>query len=282
MQRILACGISLVVAAALGISQPACLESASCTDGKKDGAETDVDCGGPVCGACQVKAACLQPSDCLSGVCTDNACVAASCTDGVKNGSESDVDCGGGDCAGCESGRACAKVSDCASGVCGNNVCQDASCSDKLKNGDETDVDCGGSCSDPCALGKGCRLDQDCTSNLCDSTSKTCLPTVCQNGQRDGSETDVDCGGQDCAPCVDGKTCASADDCQSRRCGNLICTTAACDDGLEDGDETDVDCGGSCPARCAKGAGCAAPSDCATGLACNNNVCCLGNDCSGG
>lgn len=46
----------------------------SCTDGKKNQTETDVDCGGP-CGGCADGKACLVPADCLSGYChTDQHC----------------------------------------------------------------------------------------------------------------------------------------------------------------------------------------------------------------
>ena len=48
---------------------PACPADATCTDGEKDGAETDVDCGGP-CPACAVGRGCSTGSDCTSHVCT--------------------------------------------------------------------------------------------------------------------------------------------------------------------------------------------------------------------
>ncbi len=50
----------------------------TCTDGKRNGKETGVDCGGPDCPAC------------------------STCTDGIKNGKETGVDCGGPDCPPCK------------------------------------------------------------------------------------------------------------------------------------------------------------------------------------
>jgi cellulase/cellobiase CelA1 len=46
----------------------------SCTDGIQNGAETDIDCGGPVCSACDIGEQCIQNSDCTSNVCTGGIC----------------------------------------------------------------------------------------------------------------------------------------------------------------------------------------------------------------
>src|SRR5207253_1866743 len=55
--------------------------AAHCTDGKLDGDETDVDCGGS-CKKCGDGKACISPGDCASGVCTGGTCKAATCMDG--------------------------------------------------------------------------------------------------------------------------------------------------------------------------------------------------------
>ncbi|MBI5534687.1 MAG: TonB-dependent receptor [Deltaproteobacteria bacterium] len=47
---------------------------ALCVDGVKDGAETDIDCGGGTCPACALGKLCSLPSDCASTFCT-GACV---------------------------------------------------------------------------------------------------------------------------------------------------------------------------------------------------------------
>lgn len=44
-----------------------------CTDGVKDGSESDVDCGG-ACAGCDVGKTCVVPQDCASGACTGGAC----------------------------------------------------------------------------------------------------------------------------------------------------------------------------------------------------------------
>ena len=46
----------------------------TCIDGLKNGAETDVDCGGGACNKCKDGKGCKQLTDCLSGVCTAGKC----------------------------------------------------------------------------------------------------------------------------------------------------------------------------------------------------------------
>ena len=45
----------------------------------------------------------------------------------------------------------------------------------------------------------------------------------CADGVLDGNETDVDCGGPDCAPCASGKMCLFGSDCTSGTCTNGRC-----------------------------------------------------------
>jgi len=72
---------------------------ASCTDGVKNGDETDVDCGGS-CSPCANGTNCLVNSDCQSGVCSGGTCAAGpTCGDGIigpgeqcDDGNQSDGD----------------------------------------------------------------------------------------------------------------------------------------------------------------------------------------------
>jgi predicted alpha/beta superfamily hydrolase/GH25 family lysozyme M1 (1,4-beta-N-acetylmuramidase) len=202
----------------------------TCSDGVKNGSETDVDCGG-TCPPCGLGRHCNTGSDCASGVCGGNVCVTAtggsSCGDGVKNGTETDVDCGGGSCPPCSLGKSCNTGSDCASGVCSGNVCVSASisCVDGVKNGTETDVDCGGGSCPGCYLGQSCNTGSDCASGLC--SGNVCVSATgnnsCEDGVKNGSETDVDCGGGACPPCSLGKSCLSGSDCESGVCSGNIC-----------------------------------------------------------
>jgi hypothetical protein len=51
------------------------VSSGSCSDGVKNGSETDVDCGG-TCGACPIDSACAQSSDCKNAKCVMGLCTA--------------------------------------------------------------------------------------------------------------------------------------------------------------------------------------------------------------
>ncbi len=137
----------------------------SCSDGVKNGSETDIDCGGGVCTSCADTKMCAAGADCQSGVCTGFICRAPSCNDLVKNGNETDVDCGG-TCAPCGTGKICSVATDCTSRVCTGGTCRASSCNDLVKNGNETDVDCGGTCA-PCGIGKICSVNTDCSSGHC-------------------------------------------------------------------------------------------------------------------
>lgn len=194
----------------------------TCNDGKQDGVETDVDCGGngncPTrCvdgGKCKVNGDCSN-QNCISGICYPSN----PCTDGVKDLQETDVDCGGMTCAKCADGKDCSAASDCVDGVCDATMhCAAATCGDGVRNGTETDVDCGGTCPAKCASGKNCKVAADCMSTICNATG-LCVAATCSDGMRDGAETDVDCGGGSCAPCGNAKTCATGPDCASGFCG---------------------------------------------------------------
>jgi hypothetical protein len=88
-----------------------------CTDRIKDGAETDVDCGGGTCPTCAADLVCSVPADCQTGGCDAGKCRAPTCSDGFRDGFESDVDCGAA-CGDCAVGQRCANGDDCASGRC--------------------------------------------------------------------------------------------------------------------------------------------------------------------
>ena len=51
----------------------------TCSDGAKNGAETDVDCGGTACPGCDLGRACFLGRDCLSGNCVNNTCRPPAC-----------------------------------------------------------------------------------------------------------------------------------------------------------------------------------------------------------
>ncbi len=95
----------------------------------------------------------------------------------------------------------------------------------------------------------------------------------CDDNVRDGSETDVDCGGS-CRPCALAQKCAADSDCSRVAPGcdgalggcacNLVtgtCVVSHCADERQDSTESDVDCGGVCPG-CGPQKHCGGDSDC--------------------
>ena len=139
-----------------------------CDDHRVDGAETDVDCGGP-CPTCATGKVCKVDDDCSTFACDAymHACVTNACDDHRKDYAETDVDCGGSTCPACAFGKACFAPSDCATDICDAlmHVCISNQCEDHTQDGTETDVDCGGSC---CFNGAGgcCSPTQHCKTNF--------------------------------------------------------------------------------------------------------------------
>ncbi|MEM6954397.1 MAG: fibrinogen-like YCDxxxxGGGW domain-containing protein [Myxococcota bacterium] len=94
----------------------------------------------------------------------------------------------------------------------------------------------------------------------------------CDNERQDGTETDVDCGGDVCeARCTAGLDCVFGTDCTSGICISE-CQPARCTDGIRNGDELGPDCGGSCPG-CPLGSPCVEPSDCDAEGSCREGFC---------
>ncbi|MDP3153580.1 MAG: Ig-like domain-containing protein [Archangium sp.] len=252
---------------------------ASCTDGQRNGEESDVDCGGPTCGGCGAGLACIAAADCTSGRCVGGFCTRpAACDDGEKNGTESGIDCGGHLCPACGPGQTCSGHQDCTSQLCVNGVCSAATCTDGIRNGRETALDCGGPDCAGCGPGAQCSMNPDCASNVC--TNGVCQAATCFDAVRNGQETGTDCGGPTCVACGTGGGCSSPADCAQGVCINGVCQASSCTDGVLNGDETDLDCGGLTCAGCATGGGCTTGADCASGV-CSANVC-LAPTCSDG
>jgi hypothetical protein len=255
----------------------------SCQDGARTGDEILTDCGGGDCPGCPLGSPCNDDSDCSSRVCISEVCVEPSCSDGLTSGDESGVDCGGSDpdCDRCPDGATCRVASDCESLACEDGEC--TSCTDGSQNGSETGTDCGGpddECA-RCAPGEGCSIDDDCASDEC--SDGVCILPRCDDGDLNGGESDIDCGGNNpaCPRCGPGDSCSLNSDCSNQSCDDGEC--ASCTDGSQNGNESDLDCGGIDPGcnRCAAGDTCRVDADCSSG-ACSGGVCCGGSlgDCT--
>jgi hypothetical protein len=191
----------------------------------------------------------------LFPACTTTAEAGPGCTNGARDDGEDGIDCGGVCAVKC-TGAACTSGDQCASGKCDNALC---GAPDGKTCG--VGVGSGTQCND----GEACELDKDCKTGFCDG-GKCAVPSEesHSDGQRNGGETGVDCGGTVKAtkPCPDGQGCSDSADCVGT-CNGGTCGPIGPTDGKKNGDETDVDCGGGSTApRCANGKACAVNGDC--------------------
>jgi hypothetical protein len=193
-------------------------------DGVKNGDETDVDCGGTKAPACPTGKGCIVATDCASIVCTSAICQAPTATDGVKNGDETGVDCGGATAPRCGAGQGCLSTADCKMLACDTvqKKCLAASHMDGFKNDGETGIDCGGAALPAgCGVGEGCVSTADCKNTPCNATTLVCDPPTKTDGIKNGTETDVDCGGgapTNAPRCADDRACGADGDCASTFC----------------------------------------------------------------
>lgn len=264
---------------------------AHCSDGVQSGDETGVDCGGASCKACE------RPSDIALGD-SEYCSPAFPCASGEGHCRNDSF---------CEEGLSCLAGQGAAFGLRPHwAVCLPSHCGDDIQNGDETGVDCGGSsckpcappagaptCSEayPCLVGGGdCRNDSFCAQGLSCLENQgaafglkpnwaVCLPAHCDDGELNGDETALDCGGSCkscerpaelvpghpyyCSPaypcaegeghCRSGDYCGAGLACLEDRGSDFglsrswdVCLPEHCADGRISGDEMNVDCGGSC------------------------------------
>lgn len=209
-------------------------------DGTKNGDETDVDCGGTASPACADGKDCKIAPDCTSGVCTGDKCQVPTAKDGVQNGDETGVDCGGSTTKAprCPTGKGCLGDADCDKVKCDlvQKKCLPATHDDGILNLDETGIDCGGPTATVkrCPTGEGCVATSDCDKVLCDTAAKKCDPPKKDDGIKNGTETDIDCGGG--APtnadrCFINQGCLVGGDCTSGGCSvalGMKCSPKSC------------------------------------------------------
>ena len=202
----------------------------SCSDGIKNGDETDVDCGGS-CAPCSSGSDCLGDTDCLSGICDGGicqddclaaffgpsclpcSCVSGTCDDGYR---------GSGACT-CDVGWTGASCDACASGYYGPSctacTCVNGTCDDGLSGS--------GDCS--CATGWAGASCEACASGYFGATCAacTCVNGTCDEGLEGTGACTCDSGwaGASCAACDVGYFGAT--------CAACTCVNGTCDEGLE-------------------------------------------------
>lgn len=99
-----------------------------CKNNVQDPGETGIDCGGPDCPACADGGGCIDPSDCLSGVCDGGTCDACADTPACE-AINADNYCDGGVCVPkLVIGTSCGLGEQCQGGNCVDGVCCDSAC----------------------------------------------------------------------------------------------------------------------------------------------------------
>ena len=184
---------------------------------------------------------------------------------------------GGGGVGGaeCETAEDCTNATECQTAACEEGACV-------LTNND------GDTCSQGYCDGGDCvqcLIDDHCPgSATCNMASKLCEGgDDCSSGQLDGMETDVDCGGPECDPCVNGQTCAVFSDCTSGYCdtsggaggGGGAAPTGTCSVCLFGSGHCQPDqfcSNGLCVPKLADGSPCVDPGQCLGGM-CVNDMC---------
>lgn len=196
----------------------ACMEGTS----SNNPAAPETMCATGVCDGVSACVECVTAANCMGdSSCATNMCF--SCQDNTKNGTESDIDCGSDCSTKCADGASCAVDTDCFYGTCDNMAC--VSCFDGTMNSTESDIDCGAVCGSTglCGVNKKCNIGADCSTGVCDGVTKVCSAPKCTDMVKNGTETDVDCGGA-CPKCVAGKMCKIDNDCG----GGTKCMAGIC------------------------------------------------------
>jgi len=137
---------------------------------------------------------------------------------------------------------------------------------------------CGDACP-PQQPGSGCKLATECESGVCGTDGRCAAPTS-SDGVKNGSETDIDCGGSgptNAPKCAEGKACRDGADCVWGFCTGSVCEGH--EPGRKDGDQTDIDCGGTMSPPCDWGKACLVDRDCTSGACSADKKCLTGPSC---
>jgi hypothetical protein len=232
---------------------------------------------------CVTDADCGSPIPCVAAFCRAGTCQSSNLFRGSSAERDVPADCHAEQCDG--QGKL-EHVLDFGNVPASSNPCSVTAC-DNLGNPSSqpsaAGVACqsaqGGRMCDGAGQCVECLTSLDCSVGTCQAHS--CSPASCSNGQLDGSETDVDCGGT-CPACADKQRCKIDQDCASDDCDalELVCLPASCIDQKQDGSETDVDCGGADCAGCYIYLKCRVNADCATQQCDPVMQQCVGNACT--
>ncbi len=179
-----------------------------------------------------------------------NLCAAASCGDGkpqtgeeCDDGNMDDTDACLGTCLAAKCGDMAVQVgveecddgnmadTDACTNTCKNAVCGDAivqAMVEECDDGNMADTDMcvmgckNAKCGDGFVL-TGAEECDDGNMSDADMCTTTCKTPTCMDKAKNGSESDVDCGGVCMTKCADGKACTTGADCGSGHCAMNVC-----------------------------------------------------------
>ena len=175
------------------------------------------------------------------------------CTNGIKDADESDEDCGGDDCPPCAENKQCSVWRDCVTQNCAGGTCGSApsafpsvspsqapsvppttfpSLAPSLAPSENpsmvpSEAPSGAPSSAPTISNAPSQAPSNLPSDA-PSVAPTNTPTAggCTDSVKNGEETDVDCGGDECPRCAVDKVCSVDSDCSSFACLSSKCVEA--------------------------------------------------------
>ncbi len=181
----------------------------------------------------------------------------------------------------CSTDADCPSLSECATRGCESGECATTSLT-PAGTACTPGVVCDGMgiCVD-CVVDSDCQVPATCMQNMCVS---------CVDGLKNGDETGIDCGGQDCQTCA-GDACSNSNDCLSGYCVDGVCCSASCigvcmtcNATGNAGDCINVPAGQEDPGTCGATKACTVDGSCLlkNGQACMTNTNCVSNKCASG
>ncbi|TNF23629.1 MAG: hypothetical protein EP329_27015 [Deltaproteobacteria bacterium] len=218
------CGLAGTIALPLGCSGEPATEDADTVEGDT-GSSASSDTDAPDADATAAPDTLGAPKTCTGPeVCDDGIpCTLDSCgSDGLCFHHARDWQCAGEICLP-DRGCGCLTDADCDDEIlCTVDTC-DGRCT---HTPDDSACGAGEVCASEgeglliaCIEDRSCSDHAECFANYCDPTHNECGIAPCNDGERNGLETDIDCGSSWCPQCEVGQGCATGDDCASRACG---------------------------------------------------------------
>jgi hypothetical protein len=173
------------------------------------------------------------------------------------------------------SGPECTVAADCLGNntACSIRSCNSGACGIELTAEGTPCTDDGGAVCDGDGKCVECIDDNQCLgADKCELETNTCSQSQCNDATLNGTETDVDCGGPECAPCGNGSDCSAPTDCESAFCDGGTCAACAGDVDCETGTYCDPTLM-ACLSKKSNGDPCTLANECGNN-SCADGVCC--------